>query len=38
MLRRSPRTLGLWAGAGLLVVAGGAVAVAASVRRNRSRR
>lgn len=31
-------TLGLWAGAGLLVVAGGAVAVAASFRRNRSRR
>lgn len=29
--------LGLWAGAGLLVVAGGAVAVAASVRRSRSR-
>ncbi|WP_298944484.1 LPXTG cell wall anchor domain-containing protein [uncultured Microbacterium sp.] len=30
--------LGLWAGAGLLVVAGGAVAIAASVRRSRSNR
>lgn len=29
-------TIGLWAGAGLLVIAGGAVAVAASVRRSRS--
>lgn len=29
-------TIGLWAGAGLLVIAGGAVAVAASVRRSRN--